>query len=641
MSAVLPATRPKDARAPDSAGLRRWPLLRCLLMYRDMPRRFWLTMGLYAALNGALSWQQALLGRAVQDVTQGRAVLPLPGGGLDLRPALWWLGALAAVALLRFALQYAAALLGLVIQQELLATLRENILAQVQSLHLGYHWQHGAGELITRTTRDADKLRDALTSFWRQGVDSAFVVVAAMGFLFWVHPALGGVPLMLTLAAIVLLLRQGDALVGLDREVGQAYDQVNQDLAEGVNGVRVIKAFSLQADRVSRFGAQVQRFVALSDQAVRYAAVHIPLPQMLVGFGQVWVLGWGLWLVSQGQLQTGPLVSALLMVNLLVLRIEGIGRVIKIYADARSSAGRIWELLDAAPEIAPGSAPLPDGPLGLRLESVRVLPPGGGHAVLEDVSLHVEPGELVALVGATGSGKSTLASLLPRLADPVHGRVLIGHGPRPAGPVAAVAEGAGAGVDLARSQAAESWHWADLRALDPAALRRSVQVVPQENFLFSDSLADNLRMAAPGASDEQLYAALALAAADDFVQALPAGLATKLGDRGVTLSGGQRQRICLARALLAEPAVLVLDDATSALDPLTERRILDQLRRLRGNSGQAPAVLLIANRRSSLAQADRVLLLQDGRIVAQGTHEQLARDNPDYRALMGVDSHGH
>ncbi len=605
-----PAADTFDAPSP---ALRRWPLLRCLLLYRATPWRFFITLAIYALISGALALQQWLLGRAIHDVQDGRAVVALPGGGLDLGPALLWLGVLSAVAFGRAALQYLAAIVGLVIQQRLLSTLRESIFQKVQVLHLGYHWQHGAGEMITRTTRDADKLRDALTSFWRQGIDSMFVVIAAMAFLFWYHPTLGLVPLVLTAGALWLLLRQADVLVQLDRAVGAAYDAVNQDLSEGVHGVRVIKAFSLEADRVDRFAAQVDRFKQLTESALAYAAKRIPLPQMLVGFGQVWVLGWGVVLVSRGSLNLGELLASLLMVNMLVLRIEGIGRVIKTYADARSSAARIWELLDEPPAITSGDVPPPDGDFGIHLEGVRVLPPGGGHPVLEDVSLSVQPGELVAVVGATGSGKSTLAGLFPRLADPQDGTLLAGRG------------------DC----------WVDLRSLDLAAFRRRVQVVPQENFLFSDSLADNLRLASPGATDDELREALKWAQADEFVNDFPEGLDTRLGDRGVTLSGGQRQRLCLARALLARPAVLVLDDSTSALDALTERRILDGLRHLNGAGQAAPAVLLISNRRSALERADRVLLLSAGRIVAQGTHADLAGREAAYRELMGLDADGH
>lgn len=591
----------------------RHPLLRCLALYRLTPRRFALTFLLYGAINAALAWQQALLGQAVNDVQRGAAVVALPGGDFDLHVAWFWLAVLSGVALLRAAMQYGAGLLGLVIQQELLTRLREMILVKVQQLDLAYHWAHGAGEIITRTTRDADKLRDALTSFWRQLVDSALVVAASMGFLFWYDARLGIVPLLLTVAGIVLLVRQADALVVLDRQVGEAYDRVNQDLGEGIHGVRVVKAFALEGNRVAQFEAQVQLFTHHALAALAHASARIPLPQMVVAFGQVWVLGFGVHLVTRGELNVGELVAALLMVNVLVLRLEGIGRVIKVFADARSSAARIWELLDAGIAIRPGSGPVPEGPLGMRLDGVEVHAPGGGNAVLRDLSLTLPAGKVLALVGATGAGKSMLASLLPRLADPSAGRVLLGSD-------------------------AAGWH--DLRALDLDTLRRRVHVVPQESFLFSDTLAANLRLGAPEATDDDIHAALRLACADDVLAALPDGLQTRLGDKGVNLSGGQRQRISLARALLARPAVLVLDDSTSALDAVTERRVLRHIRELAGTGGPAITVLLIASKLSSILLADDVALLARGHVVAVGAHERLVAASSDYRELLGLGADG-
>lgn len=602
-----------DAGLPAAPTMRGWPLLRCLALYRATPWRFLLTLSLYAAIGAALAWQQVLLGQAVQDVRDGHAVRVLAGGGLDMTVAWAWLLAVAGVAAGRAGLQYIATVVGLVIQQRLLCTLREGILQQVQRLALSYHALHGAGEMITRTTRDADKVRDALTSFWRQGVDSVFVILAAMGFLWWVHPWLGVVPALLTLAAVALLLHQADQLVLLDRRVGEAYDSVNQDLAEGVQGVRVIKAFSLQRNRIGRFGGHVQRFVTFTEQALAHAAWRIPLPQMLVGFGQVWVLGWGLHAVASGELAIGPLVSALLMVNLLVLRIEGIGRVVKTYADARSSAARIWELLDEPPAIRGGTSGWPAGRAGLRISAVTVGPPGGGRPVLQDISLEVGPGRVIAVVGATGSGKSTLAALLPRLVDPDEGRVRVGSGTA----------------------------WVDLRTIDLAEVRRRVQVVSQDSFLFTGTLAANLRMAAPEASDEALLDCLARADADDLVARLPGGLSATLGDRGVTLSGGQRQRLCLARALLARPSILVLDDATSALDAVTERRVLDRLREARDPDGHAPTLVIVTHRRATLQAADRVVLLHQGRIADTGPYDDLVRRSAHFRALMGLDADGH
>ncbi|NWB19949.1 MULTISPECIES: ABC transporter ATP-binding protein [unclassified Pseudomonas] len=583
------------------------PLLRSLAIYREMPWRFALVAGLFVAINLGLVWQQWLIGHAVNDVNAGRAVIRHADGSLDASLGWHWLWLMLAVALGRGALQYAASVMSLVLSQELLTRLRERILAQVQSLHLGYHWQHGMGEMITRTTRDADKVRDALITFWRQVVETPLVVLATVGLLSWYNPWLGLVPLLLTVTGLWIFVMQTERLVELDRSVGAAYDRVNQDLSEGIGGVRVIKSFALEQSRIQGFSEQVAVFAGLARQALAYSSSRIPLPQAVVALGHVWILVYGAHLVAAGQLGIGELVTSLLIATTLVFRIEGIGRVMQTFADARASAERIWQLLDAPAAIRSGSATLPASPLGLRLEHVSVSAPGGGRDILHDCSLALVPGEIVALVGATGTGKSLLASLLPRLTDVSTGRVLLGY------------DGAG---------------WQDIRELDLGALRQRVHVVPQESFLFAGSLAANLRLNAPDATDEQLLEALRLAAADDILLRLPHGLATPLGDRGVTLSGGQRQRLCLARALLGQPDILCLDDATSALDAISERHVLNNLRELRGTT-----VLVISSKLSTILLADRVLMLADGKIAATGTHAELQHTHPHYRDLLGID-HG-
>ncbi|MFK3815636.1 ABC transporter ATP-binding protein [Pseudomonas sp. NPDC089407] len=586
------------------------PLLRALAIYREMPWRFALVTALYIAGNLGLAWQQWLIGHAVDDVSTGRAVQRLADGSLDARVAWHWLWLLLAIAFGRGLLQYAAAVLSLVLSQALLTRLRERILDQVQRLHLGYHWGHGMGELVTRTTRDADKVRDALITFWRQIIETPLVVIAAVGLLSWYDPLLGLVPLLLTGAGLWLFVIQTDRLVSLDRAVGTAYDQVSQDLAEGIGGVRVIKAFGLENQRITRFASQVEMFTGHARAALAYASSRIPLPQAVVALGHVWILVYGAHRVAAGALGIGELVTSLLVATTLVFRIEGIGRVMQTFADARASAERIWQLLDERPAIVGGKATLPAGPLGLKMNQVQVSAAEADRHILRDCSLTLQPGEVVALVGATGTGKSLLASLLPRLADVQLGSVQVGSD-------------------------ASGWH--DVRNLDLADLRRRVQVLPQESFLFSDSLAANLRLAAPQASDAQLREALRLAAAEDVLERLAHGLDTPLGDRGVTLSGGQRQRLCLARALLAAPDILCLDDATSALDALGERQVLHNIRRLHSAGGQGPTLLLITSRLSTLLLADRVLMLENGRISASGSHAELSATNAHYRDLLGID----
>ncbi|MBK4996075.1 ATP-binding cassette domain-containing protein [Pseudomonas sp. S37] len=586
------------------------PLLRALAIYREMPWRFALVTALYIAGNLGLAWQQWLIGHAVDDVSSGRAVQRLADGSLDASVAWHWLWLLLAIALGRGLLQYAAAVLSLVLSQALLTRLRERILDQVQRLHLGYHWRHGMGELVTRTTRDADKVRDALITFWRQIIETPLVVLAAVGLLSWYDPLLGLVPLLLTGAGLWLFVVQTDRLVTLDRAVGAAYDQVSQDLAEGIGGVRVIKAFSLENQRITRFASQVEVFTGHARAALAYASSRIPLPQAVVALGHVWILVYGAHQVAAGALGIGELVTSLLVATTLVFRIEGIGRVMQTFADARASAERIWQLLDERPAIVAGKAALPAGPLGLKLNRVQVSAAEADRHILHNCSLTLQPGEVVALVGATGTGKSLLASLLPRLADVQLGSVQVGSD-------------------------ANGWH--DVRDLDLTDLRRRVQVLPQESFLFSDSLAANLRLAAPQASDAQLREALRLAAAEDVLERLAHGLDTPLGDRGVTLSGGQRQRLCLARALLGAPDILCLDDATSALDALGERQVLHNIRRLHSTGGQGPTLLLITSRLSTLLLADRVLMLENGRISASGSHAELSANNVHYRDLLGID----
>jgi len=586
-----------------------YPLLRSLALYRTLPWLFSVTFVLFTVVHLSLAYQQWLVGKVLSVVSSGKGAVRLDDGSIDASVAWHWATVLIGIALGRGALQYVSGMCSIRASQSLLSTLRERILVKVQTLHLGYHWSHGIGELVTRTTRDADKLRDALVAFWRQTVETALVVGAAMGLLLWYNPWLGAVPLLLTVVGCWIFVRQTDKLVVLDRAVSDAYDQVSQDLAEGINGVRVIKSFRLEQGRVAKFRGHVGFFLDQSREALAWCSSRIPIPQAVVALGHVWILAFGAHLVAAGALQIGELVAALLIATTLVFRVEAVGRVMRVFADARASAARIWELLETPSEIVSGDAALPDGPLGLRLDKVRLFAPGGVTPVLDDCSLTIDPGQVVALVGATGSGKSSLAALLPRLADVDAGSVAIGS---------------------------EQGGWRDVRTLQLPALRRRVHVLPQDIFLFSDTLAANLRAAAPEADDAALIEALELAGAGELLEKLPEGLDTSIGDRGITLSGGQRQRLCLARALLAAPDVLVLDDATSALDAVTERTVLRNIRSLRAAHGGRMTVLLITSKLSSVLLSDWVMVLDGGRIRASGPHEELTLD-PLYRDLLGID----
>lgn len=599
-------------------ALHNYPLLRTLLLYRYMPWRFSTTALLFILANVGLIAQQYMIGHAVHDIQEGKAVVAQADGSFDAHVAWYWFACLLGIAFGRALLQYIAGLFSLTIGQDMLCILRERILRQVQQLDLAWHWQHGMGEVVTRTTRDADKLRDALINFWRQLFETVLVLIAAVFMLCWYNLGLGIVPLLLTLAGLATFAVLTNQLVVLDREVGQAYEQVSQDLSEGVHGVRVIKAFGLEQGRITQFNQQIDLFIHHAFQAIRYAASRLPLPQIIVAMSYVWVLGFGAYLISIHQLNVGELVAALLMTNMLVFRIESIGQIMHIFADARASAGRIWEILDARPGILSGQQVLKmedDKPLGIHLNHISIHS-NGGQDILHDFNLHIQPGEMVAIVGKTGSGKSTLLGLLPRLLDPQQGDVLIGSDQ-------------------------QGWH--NTKDLKLAQLRQLVQVVPQESFLFSDTLEQNLRVAKPDATEEELLEALHKSAAEDVIQRLQYGLQTTLGDRGVTLSGGQKQRLSLARALLSDARIIAFDDATSALDATTEKRILDQLKQdvnsARHNSGQqqrGKTIIVVSSKLSTILMADRVILLGQGRVLAQGSHQYLSQHNAAYKELMGL-----
>jgi len=605
------AAAPPDAvsvlRAPSVKNAH--PLLRCLAIYRTMPWRFASAFSLFFVVNASLTWYQMLVGQAVHDVERGRAVVRTADGSLDFGRAYYWVAVLVGTALARAVVQYVAGIVSLATGQELLFRLRDSILVQVQRLEMGYHLRHGVGEMVARTTRDADKVRDALISFWRNVIETGLVILASLAVLCWYDPLLAVAPAILTAVGIAIFLRLADHLVVLDRAVSDAYDSVSQDLVEGVGGVRVIKAFGLEASRIARFDAAVGTYTDYATKALRYSTSRIPLPQVVVALGQVWVFALGAHLVASGRLNVGELVAALLAMNTLIFRIEGIGRIIQIFADARASAARIMDLLDADTPILGGSHELPAGPLGIQLANVRVRAAGEGEDILRACSLQVDPGEIVAIVGATGSGKSTLAALLPRMLDPDAGHVFVGS---------------------------SSGGWIDVRTLQLAALRARVHVAAQESFLFSDTVARNVLLGSPDATTAELIEALRLAWAQDIVTNLPSGVATVIGDRGVTLSGGQRQRLALARALIARPSVLVLDDSTSALDALTEQSILHGVRDLARSSGTPITMLIVASKPSTAMFADRVAVLQGGSIVAEGSHDELSRSSVTYRELMGI-----
>lgn len=589
-----------------------YPLLRSLALYRFMPFRFVLTATLFVIANIGLALQQYSIGHAIDTLKHSeRATLFQHAITDPLNPWFWFI-LLTSIASIRAVIQYLAGLSALTIGQQLLSILRERIFSQVQHLDVSWHWKHGLGEVLSRTTRDSDKLKEALINFWRQVFESSLVVTVTVGLLCWYHPWLGLVPLLFIFLGLWVLFKLTNQLVVLDHQVASAYEKVSDTLAESVNGIRVVKAFQLEEKLLQRFNHAVDLFIHHSIQTIKTSAKRLPIPQVIIAGSYLWVIAFGAYLIGQNQLQVGQFVAAILMANLLVFRIESIGQVLHIFADARSSATRIWQMLDEKSAIEDQQYPLTlqwRDELSIKLENVSFQDKTTKNFILKQCSVEFRAGEIITVVGKTGSGKTTLMNLLNRFIDPTEGQILIGS---------------------------EQMGWTNIKDLSLFELRHWVQIIPQENFFFSGTLADNLRVAKQDATEQEMKEALHLASASELLQRLDNGLDTLIGDKGVTLSGGQKQRLALARSILKNSPILALDDSTSALDATTEKQVLQRLSGLPDDGNHFKKTIIInSNKQTTIALSDRVIVLDQGHIIAQGTHAELVQNCLFYRELMG------
>ncbi|QJF27924.1 ABC transporter ATP-binding protein [Acinetobacter baumannii] len=589
-----------------------YPLLRSLALYRFMPFRFVLTATLFVIANIGLALQQYSIGHAIDTLKHSeRATLFQHAITDPLNPWFWFI-LLTSIASIRAVIQYLAGLSALTIGQQLLSILRERIFSQVQHLDVSWHWKHGLGEVLSRTTRDSDKLKEALINFWRQVFESSLVVTVTVGLLCWYHPWLGLVPLLFIFLGLWVLFKLTNQLVVLDHQVASAYEKVSDTLAESVNGIRVVKAFQLEEKLLQRFNHAVDLFIHHSIQTIKTSAKRLPIPQVIIAGSYLWVIAFGAYLIGQNQLQVGQFVAAILMANLLVFRIESIGQVLHIFADARSSATRIWQMLDEKSAIEDQQYPLKlqwRDELSIKLENVSFQDKTTKNFILKQCSVEFRAGEIITVVGKTGSGKTTLMNLLNRFIDPTEGQILIGS---------------------------EQMGWTNIKDLSLFELRHWVQIIPQENFFFSGTLADNLRVAKQDATEQEMKEALHLASASELLQRLDNGLDTLIGDKGVTLSGGQKQRLALARSILKNSPILALDDSTSALDATTEKQVLQRLSGLPDDGNHFKKTIIInSNKQTTIALSDRVIVLDQDHIIAQGTHAELVQNCLFYRELMG------
>ena len=376
---------------------------------------------------------------------------------------------------------------------------------------------------------------------------------------------------------------------------------------ENIQGIRVVKAFAQERRQVQVLARAARRLRWAGTTLAETRARHAPAMESLPRLGLALVLFYGGQQAIDGEINIGHLVAFSTYVVLLAAPFRMLGFILLQWERAGAAAVRVFEILDEQPSIRDPDDPVPLGPVVGRVEFDNVgfsYPTSEGEAVLDGLSFTIEAGETIALVGATGSGKSTIARLLPRFYDVDSGAVRVdGH---------------------------------DVRTLKVTELRTAVSQVTDDPFLFATSVHNNVAFARPDCDDAIVNAAINDAAATDFVNDLPLGVETEIGERGLTLSGGQRQRLAIARTLVADPAVLVLDDATSAIDVAVEERIHDALTRRRANR----TTILIAHRLSTIALADRVVLIEDGKVSETGRHHDLLASNPRYAAILADTTNG-
>jgi ATP-binding cassette subfamily B protein len=611
-SPPLPATTdtaPPDSEVSNSALVRR--MLGLAWQYRWACVGLLLLQGLLLATAlGTLR----LVGYGIDLVhyfaDPAKLARPLLGGSWS-PPAEWSplaqialvAGAALAVDLTRAALNYTYTLSsGFLIHTRIVPDLRSRVYDKLQQLSFRFFDQNATGSIINRVTSDVQGVRAFIDGVLIQFVLLVVSLVVYTSYMFSQHVGL-------TLACLATTPLMWLVTVVFSRMVRPMYDRnrvlvdrVILRLAESIQGVQVIKGFGREQEEIDRFAGDNR--AVQEQQAGIFWRVSLfgPLIGYMTQINLVILLAYGGWLVSQGELPLGSgLVVFAGLLQQYSSQVANLTNIANSVQQSLSGARRVFEILDAPVAIESPASPVRIGqgrgaPVQGRIEFDHVwfeyLP---GVPVLKDVSFTIEPGQKVAILGATGAGKSTLLSLLCRFYDPTRGRILLdGH---------------------------------DLRTLDLADLRRSIGLVFQETFLFSNTVAANVAYGNPAATLGEVRRAASIAAADEFIEHLPHGYETILGEGGFDLSGGQRQRLAIARAVLLDPAILLLDDPAAAIDPHTEHEILEAMERaMRGRT-----TLVVAHRLSTLRQCDRVIVLDRGRIAQLGTHASLLEADGHYR----------
>jgi ATP-binding cassette subfamily B protein len=478
--------------------------------------------------------------------------------------------------------------------------LRNALYGQLQRLELAFFDRQQTGQLMSRATVDLQSVRFFLGYGLIFIAQSLVTILLAAVAMFALQPGLAAISLAPVPFVVLIANRYGHRSRPAMQEAQQRIAELTADTEENVSGVRVVKAFAQEERQLHRFGHTVQRVFDQQLRATRIQAFYNPLISFLPNLGLAAILLFGGREVMHGSLSVGAFTAFYAYLLMLISPMQTLGYMLGAAQRATASGTRIFQVLDREPRIfTPADAPpLPAGGGHVELRGAGLSFEGTTHPALSDIDLDVPAGQVVALVGAMGSGKSALVSLLPRLYDVTAGSVCIDG--------------------------------ADVRSVDLDSLRHSIAIVNDDPFLFSATVHENIAYAHPEATREQVERAAAAAQAADFIERLPQGYDTRVGERGLTLSGGQRQRIAIARAILADPRILILDDATSSVDASTE----SQIKRALADQLAGRTTFVIAHRLSTIALADRIVVLEDGQIAADGSHDELLERSDLYREIV-------